>query len=371
MGRLTDADTDSTGKVRDVSEHMLNLNASDIPYTAMAPKKRKIFNSVPEWPYRTRPSAARTPVADGADVADGDLADYESLFGFLKGRAVQTRQGLGVGKRAQLLTRQYGRPRDKYKEYAKIAQEAIALGMEQINIGTNDSYTETVSSQPRDMTRGLWRWLEESTYAPIDLPINAAALCPAGNKIANRATVADYIESDVNSVMQSIAETMKKKKNNFVLFASPGLKKNISNWGYAQTQSATSLPLRRFTTDQSDKKLVLDITGYEGPFGMLAVHVHFDLPTGGTSYATTYAATADNGYGRTAAAQKMDAALAGAVRIDGLLVNFEYIDIFEVQNAQLSALPDGGGGPKGAVDAIWVHAPSNPQAHGSFSYRTA
>ncbi len=370
MAKLNDGNTWAGGKVRDVSEHMMALYATDCPYSAMAPKGSKVFSSTPEWPFRTRPAAQTTPVIDATDVTESEMVDYEGLFGMLQGRVVQTRQPLGVGKRAQLMTKHYGRPKDKFKEYTELAIEAVALGMEVINLGFQDSYRETVNSKPRDMTRGFLRWIQTGTYVPVDLPIPAAAQSPAANKVTNRTTAATVTEDDVRQVMRNIATTTKRKKASYVFFVSPDMQETVNNFGYTQVQSSTSLPLRRFTTDASKKEIVLEVTSYAGSWGSIKLMPHLEMLSGSSSYATVYAATSDNTYGRPLAQQKMDAALAAATQVHGLLVNFDYIKLFEIQNPQITTLPNNGGGPNGMVDALWINAIENPQAHGAFYYVT-
>ena len=373
MALLSELALWSGGKARDVSEQLLRLTASDTPYFSMVKKGRRVFNSTPEWPYQARPSSSQTTVADGTDVSNNDLRDYESLHGMLQGRAAQVRVPFGVGKRAQAMTRQYGGIKDKFKQYGLLAMEECGLNIESILKGTQDSWTETVSSQPRDQTRGLFRWLD--CYAtPTDLAIPSAARNPSGSKVTNRATVGAYTEDDVRGVMKSIAETAKRKKGNYVMLASPGMKQVISNLGYSQSVGATtgthSVPLRRFTEDAKSKTITLDVTAYEGDFGTIKVMPDFDLNNASTSYATTYAATADNGLGRTAAAQKMDAALLAGTRIDWYLLNLDFLEVSMVQAPMMTTLPDNGGGPRAYVDAIFVHCVLNPQQHGAGFYVT-
>lgn len=373
MPRLVDSLVDSGGRVRDVSNHMMKLYATDTPYTMMAPKKTGVFNSTPEWPFQSRPTANVTPIADGVDVVEADLQNYESLFGMLQGRVVETREAYGVGNRAAKLSRNYGRPQDKFKESAAMAMEAIALGMEKINIGFQDSYRETVSSKPVDMTRGFLRWLQNGTYDPVELTIPSAAKAPTTN-IVSSSTAAAVTETDLRNLLKSIAVATKRQKSNFIMFVSPDYQEVLNNYAYTQTVGDTtashSVPLRRFTQDASKGEIVLAVTMYKGSWGQVKVYPHLEMLNASASYATTYAATSDNGYGRTAAAQKMDAALAAGTRVDALLVNLGYLQIFDVQSPQISALPNGGGGPKGAVSAMWINAILNPQAHGAIRYVT-
>jgi len=375
MAQLGDAGTWAGGKVRDVSERMLSLTASKQPYNAMVKKGRRIFNSTPEWPFEAEPTADTTPLADAAAVTSAEFADYESLFGMLQGRAVWHRRAFGIGKKAQAMTHQHGGTKDKFKQYGVITMKAFNRDLEAINLGTQDSWTETVSGQARTQTRGLFRWLGcEAT--PTDLSIPTAARCPAGNKITNRATASAVTEDDVRNVMKSIADTTKRTDGSFVLFCTTGLKATFSGFAYSQSNNSNAvMPLRRFNQNAGDKTIMLDVTAYEGDFGKLKLHPHFDLPNGinGTisSYATVYAATSDNGYGRTAAEQKMDAAHVASVAVHGYLVDLDAVELNMVQGAQMGTLPDDGSGPRGYVDAIWVHSVLNPQRHGAFYYKTA
>jgi len=366
----TDATLESGARVRDVSKHMTNLYATDCPYTAMVPKVNQAFNSTPEWPVKSRPSANVTPIGDGAPVAAADKTNYENLFGMLQGGVCQTREAYGVGKRAMRLSRHYGRPVDKFKEYTGNAMEAIALGMEIINIGFQDSYRETQSLKPVDMTRGFLRWIQNSTYLPVDLPIPSAARAPAGNVVTNRATTAAVLESDFRGILKSIAVANKTKKHNFMVFLSPDMQDVCNDWAYAQTQSATLLPLRRFTQDATKETINLEVTAYKTSWGLAKFYVHMEMLAASSSYATVYAATADNGYGRTAAEQKMDAALAAATRVDMMVVNLDFTQIYDIQSPQMTALPEDGSGPSGYVDGMWINGMQNPRRHGAIYYIT-
>ena len=124
-------------------------------------------------------------------------------------------------------------------------------------------------------------------------------------------------------------------------------------------------PLRRFVQDANKGELTLEVTKYKTSWGHVTFMVHLEMLAGTSSFAAVYAATADNGLGRTAAAQKTDAALNAATTVHMEIVNMDYAQIFDVQSPQLEVLPNGGGGPKGAVDALWINAITNPQAHGA------
>lgn len=370
MAQLQDTGTWSDGRVRDVKNTILALTASKTPYSSMARKGRKVFHNTPEWPFESEPAASTTPLADGTAVADSEIADFQSLLGMLKGRAVLKRRAFGVGKKTQLLTNQYGNMKDLFKETGIRAMKALSRDMEVINLGSQDSWTETESSKVREQTRGLYRWMG-GTATPVDLSIPTAARNPSGNKVTNRTTAASVTEDDVRSVMQSIADTTKATDGDFVLFCTTGLKAQFSNYAnYQSNSSNTVMPLRRYNQNAGDKTIMLDVTAYHGDFGKLKLHPHFDLPNASSSYATVYAATSDNGFGRTAAAQKTDAALASSLAVFGYLVNLDFTEINMVQAPQMGLLPDDGSGPRGYVDAIWVNCILNPQAHGLFGYVT-
>ena len=370
MARLGDAGTWSGGKVRDVSQHLLQLTAAKQPYNAMSRKGRRVFNSKPEWPFQSEPASDTTPLADATDVAEAEFADYESLFGMLQGRAVWKRRAFAIGKKAQLMTQQYGGIKDKFKQYGIISMKALNRDMETINLGSQDSWTETVSGQAREQSRGIYRWLG-GTATPTDLSIPSAARTPSGSRISTRTTASAVLESDIRDVMKSIADTTLNESGDYVLFANTSLKQAFSNYANYQSNSTnTVMPLRRFNTDASKKTIMLDVTAYESDFGKLKIHPHFYLPNGSSSYATVYAATSDNGLGRAAADQKMDAALAASLTVYGYLLNMDYTEINMVQAPMMGTLPEQGGGPRGYVDAIWVHSLLNPQAHGMFYYVT-
>jgi len=371
MAKLGDAATWSGGKIRDVSQHLLELNRLEQPYNAMVKKGRRVFNSTPEWPFIGIPAAETTPLADGAAVADSEFVDFESLHGMLQGRATWKRRSYGIGKVAQAMTQQYGSIKDKKKQYAMLCMKALGRDMEVINLGSQDSYTETVSSQPRTQTRGLYRWLG-GTATPVDLSIPSAARTPAGSRISTRATAAAVLESDIRDVMKSIADTSRSTDGDYVLLCDTSLKAAFSNFAYSQSNSTNSvMPLRRFNSDASTKTIMLDVTHYESDFGKLKLMPHFDLPNGSSSYATAYAAASDNGLGRTEAAQKMDAALAVSLKVYGYLIDLNATELNMVQAPVLQELANDGGGPRGYVDAIWVHSVLNPQRHGMFYYVTA
>lgn len=368
MASLTDGALYANGKIRDVSAHILQLTASKQPYTAMVKKGRRVFNQTPEWPFIKEPSAVTSPTADGLAVSDSEFVDYESLHGMLQGRATMVRISYGIGEMTEAMTKQYGNINSKRAQYALLATKALARSIEAINLGSQDSYTQTVSSRPQTMTRGLYRWLG-GTDTPVDLSIPSDARAPSGNRVSTRTTAGAVLESDIRGVMQSIAETTKNSSSNFVCFCSPSMKAAFSNYSYSQDNSSNAvMPLRRFNAQASDKQIMLDVTSYSGDFGTIKLHPHFDLPNGSGDYTDVYNATSDNGYGRTAGAQKMDAGLAAALTVHGYLVDMDMVELNMVKAPTHTQLTNDGSGPRGYVNAIWVHCVLNPQAHGVIYY---
>lgn len=361
MAKVLDDGTWSGGKIRDVSNEMLQLKAEHKPYLVRVRKGRRVFNSTPEWPVEDEPAVDLTGVGDGQAPGDSDFNSFESLKDMLQGRAMQKWRPIAVGKRAQLLTNQYGGIKDLFAKNGVTALRALGRDIEAICMGTQDSLRTTVSSRPVDQTRGWFRWLSCGAD-PDELTIPTMAKAPSGNRVSNRTSAAAILESDVRGVMKSICDATKQASGDYMLYCTTAFKAVFSDYAFSNTLASGVTTGRYFQQPAQNgaMTLSLNVTTYNGDFGKLTLHPHFDLPAATGDYTDTYNATSG------AASVKRAAGYLAATQVFGYLINHDFCEMNMIQAPQIERLPSDGGGPRANVDAIFINCVLNPRAHGAF-----
>src|SRR6266403_3579682 len=175
------------------------------------------------------------------------------------------------------------------------------------------------------LTRGTGKWI--STAAQPDLPCPTAFLTPAASIITS--TTATMLEDDVNNAMESIFQQTGQQKD-FDLICGTNLKKRFSSYAAWVPNGVSTVPLRRFNQDATDKAIINTVDFWQGDFGsvklVLSLFLAKDAPAG--------------------------ASQANIMNGRGYLIDWDQFELRYNRMPGYKENPDLGGGPRGYVDAV-------------------
>ena len=333
MPDLIDHTISSTFRIRDVSNSFALARAEENPFASMAPRGPKPKSSLYEFPFKQRHTATDNAIADGVDVANGEVINNESNKHMLQGRVQKSRVVVGVSDMAEELGEEYavsgGLLADNVSDGLVLARENLEVTL----LKNNDSSPYVDDTNPMKM-RGLAHWIRNTAQA--ELPVPSAARTPVGNLALSKAAATDVKEDDVRLIMESIATTA-RRTGSWDVFVSPKMKAVISGWARTGEASASIAPLRRFNANQKDTTMTLNIQVYESDFGKLRLHVHYNLPSG----------------------------------VHALIVDMSQVKLRAVRPPTLKPLEYRGGGHRRMIEYIYGLEVSNPQAHGRITSAAA
>ncbi len=331
MADLLDSALSADFRIRDVGKVFALARAEETPLSSMIKKGPKPKSSLFEFPFKTRHAPSDNAISDGVDVADGEVINNEANKHMIQARVQKSRVVIGVSDIAEELGNEYAvngtLVADNLADGFVLARENLEVTL----LKAGDSIPYASSSVP-NRTRGLTSWIRSANPGSPDLPVPAAALTPAGNILTGQAAATDITETEVNAIMQSIA-TQARKNGTWDVFVSPSFKAVFTGWARTGVQSATALPLRRWTADMKDGTMSLNISVYESDFGKLRLHTHFSLPSG----------------------------------VHALFVDMTALELRPVRNATMKALEYRGGGHRRFIEYIQGLEVSNPTVHGKIT----
>lgn len=332
MAAILDSNVQFQLRGRDVATSFTLARQIETPVSTMIKKGAKPKSTLYEWLYRTPLTPEDSAVADGQDVADGDIGNNEDKKTMLQGRVQKGWVGYGVGDVAQEFVDEFG-VSNLLMDNAEDAMNKAKENLELMILKNSDSRPETGStSGTAGKMRGLTAWIASSS--PADLPIPSMALTPSGNIVTGKSAASNVTEDDFRGVMQSVATTSRKTGFSWDVFLTPASKANFSNFTRHQTVTgSTQVSVRSFNAQQADKKLTLNITIYESDFGNLRLHTHFSLPSG----------------------------------VHALIADMSSIQLRPGRGPQTVDLPFNGGAVKKVINYIYGLQVDNPKNHGKIT----
>lgn len=281
MSALLDKNINPQLRRRDVGNTFTVARAEETPVSSTIKKGTKPKSTLFEWPFKIRHTPSDNAVADGVDVADGDIVNNESNKKMIQGRVQKGRVAFGVSDMAEELGEEYavsgGLLADNRTDALVLAKE----NMEVTLLKTGDSQAHIDNNNPMK-TRGICSFARTANPADPDLPVPAIALTPAGNIITGKAAATDITEENLLDVLQSIATACRQMKTVHV-FASPALRRVISSWMKFAPEAAGKVLVRRFSNDVKDGKaaeITVTVDRITCDFGKFFLHTHFSLPAG-------------------------------------------------------------------------------------------
>lgn len=351
MAMLTErtlSQANKLGRREEIANLISLVDAKNTPFSSMAKKGSQPQQTLFRWQVDSLPEPKTTGTVDGTDVT---AADYEN---YVKTESKQYRNELAayiqifrrstrVSKLTQSSVTNIAGVKDELANNVAKAMLMLKRDMEKTFCSANVSQAEkTVSgSVVPYQTRGLDKWLvkaadkdtnENATIVPDEfcLPFTSGDATSSSVVTGN---LADLTELTIQNLLTSQYKQTGQYRS-YDCLAGPLLKRAVTNLVYTTKENADSnspQSVRTYNRDATDSSYVSSIDVFEGDFGSLRIHPSLFLKNFTVGY----------------------------------LIPFDLVEIRYGGNvAEVTSLPDYGGGPARLIEAVAGLCVHNPLAFG-------
>ena len=355
MALLTEPNLSGRGKREDLADMIALVDARDTPFVSMARKGSKPGNMYFRWQADQNPTPQVGGTVDGTDVSTysnyvvgyrKELANYAQIF----------RRTVRVSKLAQDLADVAG-VRDSLSDNVAKAIVGIKRDMEvtftsdqlgQLDNGTTNPY----------LTAGAQSWIGGDNIG-TGLNIGSGTTSPSfitpAASIVTGSNASALTDTTVQGLLKSIFDVTGQYKS-FDCIVGTDLKRAFTGLLGTTALTTTSTvgvtgagatKIQTFQRDAAADTYIQSMDVFQGDFGTVRLHPTTFL---GTISGSTY--TAKPAY--------------------GLVLDMNLIEVRYGGNvAQVTALPDYGGGPARLIEAVAGLVVGNPLGLGKFTYAAA
>jgi len=336
------------GRREEIANLISLVDRKDTPFTSMAKKGSQPQQTLFRWQVDSLPEPKTDGVVDGTDVTSGDYENYvktdskqyrNELAAFIQIFRRQTR----VSKLTQSSVTNIAGVKDELANNVAKAITMLKRDMEKTFCSANVSQAEkTVSGTVVPYkTRGLDKWIvkaadkdtnENATIVPDEfcLPYDAG-------DATSSSIYAGALNTLDETVVQNVLTSIYKQTGQFKtydLLGGPLLKRAFTNLVYTTKESDATNPLestRNNNRNASDSTYTSSIDVFEGDFGGLRLHPSLFLKNHKVGY----------------------------------VIPFDLVEVRYGGNvAEVTNLPDFGGGPARMIEAVAGLVVHNPLAFG-------
>jgi hypothetical protein len=362
MALLTEPNLSGRGKREDLMDMIALVDAKDTPFTSMARKGSKPGNMFFRWQADQNPNPTIGGVVDGTDVSAynnfvtnyrKELANYAQIF----------RQTVRVSKLTQDIADVAG-IRDELSD--NIAKAIIAIKRSMEATFTSDQYgqQDQGGSTPY-LTAGIQAWIggdDIGTTLNIGSGTTTPSFVTPPASIVSGANASALTDATVQGVLKSIYDQTGKYKS-FDAIVGTDLKRAftallgttaLTTTTTANVTGAGATKVQTFQRDAAADTFIQSVDVFQGDFGTVRLHPTTFLGTvrSGTPAVNTTTLTNRSAY--------------------GIVLDMDLVEIRYGGNvAQVTALPDNGGGPARLIEAVAGLVVGNPLGFGKFTYTAA
>ena len=354
MALLTEPNLSGRGKREDLADMIALVDARDTPFVSMARKGSKPGNMYFRWQADQNPAPQVGGTVDGTDVTAysnyvvgyrKELANYAQIF----------RRQVRVSKLAQDLADVAG-VRDSLSDNVAKAIVGIKRDMEVTftsnQLGQQDNGTDAY------LTAGVQSWIggdDIGTGLNIGSGTTSPSFITPSGSIVSGSNASALTDTTVQGVLKSIFDVTGQYKS-FDAIVGTDLKRAFTSLlgTTALTTTSTSgvtgagaTKVQTFQRDAAADTYIQSMDVFQGDFGTVRLHPTTFL---GTISGSTY--TAKTAYGLVLDMSLLEVRYGGNV-------------------AQVTALPDYGGGPARLIEAVAGLVVGNPLGLGKFTYAAA
>ena len=351
MAQLFERDLSQANKLgrREEIANLISLvDAKDTPFTSMARKGSQPQQTFFRWQVDSLPEPKTDGTVDGTDVTS---SDYEN---FVKTSTKQYRNELGnfiqifrrstrVSKLTQSSVTNIAGVKDELQNNVSKAMTMLKRDMEKTMCSANSAQAEKTvgGSIVPYKTRGLDKWLvkaadkdtnETAAIVPDEFCLPYSATDATSSSIVS-GNLADLTETTLQNVLTSIYKQTGQYKT-YDCLAGPLMKRAFTNLVFTNRESTATAPLestRNFNRDASASTYTSSVDVFDGDFGQLRIHPSLFLKNFSVGY----------------------------------IIPFDLVEIRYGGNvAEITSLPDYGGGPARLIEAVAALCVHNPLAFG-------
>lgn len=324
------------GKREDFADVIAMVDMKSTPFTSACPKGSEPANTIYDWQMDAYDDPVFGGIIDGKDVVDTDYINPASKRAKAHGRIQKFRKAFMISDMAQNVSDVAGiGKRGEQQRAVKKTILELKRTMEATFCSDQDSQADNGSTLAY-LTRGVGKWIQST--AQTDLPCPTPFLTPAASILTM--TTATMLETDVNGEMQSIYSQTGQQKD-FDLICGPNLKSRFSSFAAWVPNGVSTVPLRAFQQDATQKQIINTVDFWQGDFGSVKLILSLFLAR--------------------------DSATPNVFNGRGYLIDW---DQFELRYNRMPAYkenPDLGGGPRGYVDSICGLVVYNPLGLGKIA----
>lgn len=347
MASLTEPNLSGRGKREDLMDMIALVDAKDTPFTSMAKKGSKPGNMYFRWQSDSLPSPIVGGTVDGTDVSSYDnytvnfrteLANYAQIF----------RRAVRVSRLTNDIADVAG-VRDELAANVSKAITGIKRDMEVTFVSNQVSQVDNGTNAYR--TAGVQTWISTAgtgTPTPGDIP--SAFRTPSASILTGASS--SLTDTTVQGLLKSIFDQT-GHYTSFDCIVGTDLKRAftsllgttaLTTTSTAGVTGAGATKVQTFQRDAAADTYIQALDIFEGDFGRVRLHPTTFM---GTVSGTTYTPTS----------------------YKGLVLDMNLIEVRYGGNvANVTALPDYGGGPARLVEAVAGLVVGNPLGLGKFDF---
>lgn len=349
MALLTEPNLSGRGKREDLMDMIALVDAKDTPFTSMARKGSKPGNMYFRWQSDSLPSPIVGGTVDGTDVQTSEMTNY--VVGYraeLANYAQIFRRAVRVSKLAQDLADVAG-VRDALADNVSKGITGIKRDMEVTFTSNQVSQQDNGSVAYR--TAGAQTWINNAgtgTPTPGDIP--SIFRTPTTSILTGASS--GLTDSSVQGLLKSIFDQT-GHYTSFDAIVGTDLKRaftsllgttSLTTTSTAGVLAAGATKVQTFQRDAAADTFIQSVDVFQGDFGTVRLHPTTFI---GTISGTTYTPTP----------------------YKGLVLDMNLIEVRYGGNiANISALPDYGGGPSRLIEAVAGLVVGNPLGLGKFDF---
>lgn len=322
---------EQVGKREWLADTITIADVREKPLLAMIPKGKKVVATLARWQADSYEDPSTAGVIDGEDVSS--FEDAAKNRQELKAYVQKFRRTAKVSEMAEDISDVAGAPEGELARSLDKKLEEIGRDMEAAIGSDNDTQADD-GGKPYKL-RGLGSWIQATAQSV--LPVPAAYLTPAAS--IDTTAMASLTETLVKGVLKSVY-TERGKAQSLTLVCGTDLKTAFTNFtAFKGADANCYASIRTYNADLASKRIISNITIYEGDFNTVRLVPSLLLANGTTNAPTRR----------------------------GYVLDPELLEICWSKKPVVNRLPDLDGGPRAVIKAIFTLKCLNPLGLGKFA----
>lgn len=240
----------TTGVHPNYLNRLIEVDAEETPAFSLLPKGDPLSNPIAQYPIDDRDTASKEGVLDNTPT---EGATEEDNYRILESPNHMLDELISVGKKANTFVDQAGI--GKGKQYLRVLtkkQKAIKTAFDQITCDDAEARLEGVGGKGSE-TRGMFRWCQSTAQAVK--PVDPLYRTPAGQ--ISTVNHDEFYEETFQGLLNEHHDAT-GREGKFTAIAGIFWKQKVSNWTVLDSGDPNFSYIRRFSSDASQERKVLN-----------------------------------------------------------------------------------------------------------------